>query len=385
MNNRRKLHLATVSIELLLLVIVLVATGALPGCSGTVAAPDEPAPVLPTLKIDMGPTLGDLTTTSVLLTWHTSMPSTSWIELGGERVGEGGPAQTHRVRLEGLSAGQTYWYTVKAAAENQLVGVGPHRITTPPESLTEWTFVAYGDTRTRPDAHRRVVAAMLQASPRLILHTGDLVDSGELLDDWYHFFPVIGAFSQNLPFYPALGNHEHNATLYYELLPIPSGGGDYGTEWYTFTWGNCQFFVLDSGRRIAEQTEWLEQQLSQPRPTGVDWRIAMFHHPPFSSGLNGGSETIQQQWCSLLEEGDVAVVFCGHDHFYERSVHGGVHYVTIGTGGAPLYPPGFSSNPYSQFALASLGFCRIDITPTQLRCVFIDTNQNRYDEFTITR
>jgi len=380
MNSRTKLHL--IALGFILLALVLAAGAGLTGCSGAVAVADE----LPAaLKIDMGPTLGDLTTTSALLTWHTNIPSTGWIELGGERVGEGGPAQTHRVRLQGLSAGQTCWYTVKAAAENQSASIGPHRITTPPESLTEWTFAAYGDTRTRPAAHRRVVAAMLEASPRLILHTGDLVASGELLDDWYHFFPVIGTFSRNLPFYPAIGNHEHNAALYYELLPIPSGGGDYGSEWYTFTYGNCQFFALDSCRRIAEQTEWLQQQLNQPWPTGVDWRIAMFHQPPFSSGLHGGSETIQQQWCPLLEDGGVDVVFCGHDHLYERSVHGGVQYVTLGTGGALLYPPGLSPNPYSRFALASLGFCRIDITPTQLRCVFIDTNQNCYDEFTVLR
>jgi len=380
-NNWTKLHLATVSIGLLLLAVALVATGALFG-SSAVAAPDELAPVL---KIDMGPTLGDVTTTSALLTWHTSIPSTGWIEFADERIGEGGPAQTHRVRLEGLSAGKTYWYTVKAAAGNQSASVGPHRITTPPESLTNWTFAAYGDTRTRPDAHRQVVAAMLKASPRLILHTGDLVGDGRLMDHWYHFFPVISAFGPNLPLYPAIGNHEHNAALYYELLPIPSGGGDYETEWYTFTWGNCQFFALDSCRRIAEQTEWLQQQLSQPRPAGVDWRIAMFHHPAFSSGLHGGTEAIQQQWCPLLEDDGVTVVFCGHDHLYERSVHGGVHYVTLGTGGAPLYPPGASPNPYSRFAISMIGFCRIDVTPTQLRCVFIDTNQNSYDEFTVIR
>jgi len=383
MDNRREPNV--LALGFILVALVLAAGPELTGYGGAVAAPDESAAVLSTLKIDMGPTLGDLATTSALLTWHTNMPSTGWVEVEGEKLGEGGPTHTHRVRLQGLSAGQTYWYTVKAAAGDQSVSVGPHRITTPPESLPNWTFAAYGDTRSRPAAHRRVVAAMLQANPRLILHTGDLVEDGESLDDWYHFFPVIGTFSRNLPFYPAIGNHEHNAALYYELLSIPSGGGEYGTEWYTFAYGNCQFFVLDSCRRIAEQTQWLQQQLNKPPPTGVDWRIAMFHHPAFSSGPHGGNETIQQQWCPLLEDGGVAVVFCGHDHLYERSVHSGVHYITLGTGGAPLYAPGASPNPYSRFALAALGFCRIDIGPTQLRCVFIDTNQNRYDEFTVTR
>ncbi len=164
MNNQRKLHL--VALGFMLLVAFVLATGARQTrCSAAVAAPDEPAVVL---KIDMGPTVGDVTTTSAQLTWHTNVPSIGWIELGGEKIGEGGPAQTHRVRLQGLSAGQTYWYTVKAAAGSQSASAGPYRITTPPEVLTNWTFAAYGDTRSRPDAHRRVVAAMLEVSPRLV-------------------------------------------------------------------------------------------------------------------------------------------------------------------------------------------------------------------------
>ncbi len=365
----------TMAIALILLTLGLVVGIGLAGADESAVA----------LKIDMGPTLGDLTSTSALLTWHSNIPSTGWLELGGERVGEGGPAQTHRVRLQGLSAGRTYWYTVKAAVGDQSVSVGPHCFRTPSPWLSRWSFAAYGDTRSRPEAHRQVVAAMLAANPRLILHTGDLVADGRSMDDWYHFFPVIGIFARNLPCYPAIGNHERNAALYYELLPIPSGGGDYGSEWYTFTYGNCQFYVLDSNRRIAEQTEWLRAQLAQPKPPAVHWRIAMWHHPPFSSGPHGGNATIQRQWCPLVENGDVTLVFCGHDHLYERSVHGGVHYVTLGTGGAPLYSPGASPNPYSRFALAALGFCRIEVTPSQLRYVFVDTNQNRYDEFTVVR
>jgi len=337
------------------------------------------------LAIDMGPTLGDLTPNSALLTWHTNKPAVGWAEVAGQKLGAGEPTEFHRVRLAGLWPGRGYDYTLNVKAGDESAADGPYRFRTPSPWLSRWSFAAYGDTRSNPDDHRRVVAAMLQANPRLILHVGDLVGDGRALGNWYHFFPVIGAFARNLPFYPAIGGHEFNAALYYELLPLPRGGGDYGTEWYIFTYGNCQFFALDNCRRIEEQTNWLAQQLSQPRPTGVDWRIAMFHEPAFSSGPHGGNETIQQQWCPLLEDGGVDVVFCGHDHLYERSVHGGVHYVTVGTGGAPLYPPGASPNPYSRFAISMLGFCHIDVTPSQLRCVFIDTNQRRYDEFTVTR
>ncbi len=346
-----------------------------------VATPVFAAP----LKIDMGPTLGDLKTDSAFITWHTNKPSVAWVEIEGHRIGQGGPTQTHRVRVRGLSAGTTYWYTVKASADGESASIGPHRLRTPAESLTEWTFAAYGDTRSRPRQHRQVVGAMLGASPRLILHTGDLVADGDVLEQWYHFFPVIGAFARNLPFYGCLGNHEHNSLLYYTLLPLPKGGGDYQSEWYTFTFGNCQFFVLDSCRRIGEQTEWLRAQLQQPKPEGVDWRFAIFHHPPFSSGPHGANQTLQEQWCPLLEgDNGVAAVFVGHDHLYERSLHGGVSYITLGTGGAPLYKAEASPNAYSQFAVSSLGFCRVDVTPGQLTLTFINEESQPLDQVTIT-
>ncbi len=335
------------------------------------------------LKIDMGPPLGDLRADSAFFTWPTNKPATGWLEIAGQKIGEGGPTDTHRVRVRGLEPGQTYWYTINAAAGDEADSIGPHRLKTPPASLTSWTFTAYGDTRSRPAHHRRVVAAMLKVNPRLIVHTGDLVADGSKLEQWYHFFPVIGLFSRNLPFYSCIGNHENNSPLYYELLPLPSGGGDGGSEWFSFTFGNCQFYALDSCRHITEQTAWLRAQLAQPRPAGVDWRLAMFHHPPFSSGPHGSNQTLQEQWCPLLEDNGVDLVFCGHDHIYEHSLHGGVHYVTLGTGGAPLYEPGGNPNPYSQFAISSLGFSRVEVTPEQLTVSFFDDESQMLEQFTV--
>ncbi len=84
----------------------------------------------------------------------------------------------------------------KVKAGDESASAGPYRFRTPSPWLAQWTFTAYGDTRSHPDKHRSVVAAMPNVNPRLILHTGDLVGSGEVLEQWYHFFPVIGAFAR---------------------------------------------------------------------------------------------------------------------------------------------------------------------------------------------
>ncbi len=343
------------------------------------------SPAAAALQIVFGPTLGDLTPHSAQITWYTNVPSIGWVQMGEQIVGKGGPAQAHRVLLKGLEPDSVYSYEVKATAGGEEAGAGPYRFRTSSPYLKEWSFCAYGDTRTQPDAHRKVVLAMKACLPWLVLHTGDLVADGHKMSGWHRFFPIIRLFAPSVPLYPCLGNHEGNADLYYRLLPLPRGYGDFHTELYTFVFGNCHFIALDSNRRVSEQTRWLQQLLSQPRPPGVDWRIAFFHHPPFSSGPHGGNKEIQTQWCPLLEAGGVNLVFCGHDHIYERSVHNGVNYITVGNGGAPLYKPDQSDNPYSQASASVHGFCQVRVTPQQLHVTARTDKLGTIDEVAITR
>ncbi len=355
-------------IGLLVLIILLVT-------AGSVAAGVE---------VVYGPTIGDLTPTSVRMSWYTNLETISYVEINEQQLGRGGPTKAHRVLLEGLQPEEVYTYFIKATVAGQVTTAGPYRFRTPPENLDRFSFCAYGDTRSQPAEHRKVVLAMKACLPRLVLHTGDLVNDGEQMSDWHSFFPVIKLLAPTVPFYSCLGNHERNARLYYELLPLPKGGGDAGTEWYGFVFGNCQFIVLDSTRRISEQAEWLRQILEDPRPAGVKWRIVFFHHPAFSSGPHGGNEEIQTQWCPLLEEGGVDLVFVGHDHIYERSVHNGLTYITCGNGGAPLYQPGQSDNPYSQASASAYGFCRVQVSPHRLVVTALSYKLAELDQVIIT-
>ncbi len=337
------------------------------------------------VQVVFGPTLGDLTPHSARVSWYTNLPSIGYVQIGKQSLGKAGPTQAHRVLLKGLQPATVYTYYLKASAQGQVATSGPYRFRTPPLNLKEWSFCAYGDTRSQPAAHRKVVLSMKACLPRLILHTGDLVAEGGQMSSWHSFFPIIKLFAPSMPFYPSLGNHEQNSELYYKLLPLPAGYGDFDTEWYTFTFGNCQFIALDSNRRINEQTAWLKQLLRQPREAGVAWRIAFFHHPPFSSGPHGGNQRLQAEWCPLLEAGDVSLVFCGHDHIYERSRHRWLNYITVGNGGAPLYQPGKSANPYSQATAAVHGFCRVQVSPRRLVVTALSHQLVELDKVIITR
>ena len=83
--------------------------------------------------------------------------------------------------------------------------------------------------------------------------------------------------------------------------------------------------------------EWCEDDLKDARDSdNIDWIIAYFHFPVFSSGYFGNDKRLIEEMVPLLEKYDVDIVFNGHDHHYERSYKDGVYYIVTGGGGSDL-------------------------------------------------
>ena len=81
-----------------------------------------------------------------------------------------------------------------------------------------------------------------------------------------------------------------------------------------------------------KQLDWLRSKLQADTNK---WKIAFFHHPPFSSGgFHGSDKKIREALHPLFVQYGVDVVFTGHDHFYERiKPQDGVQYFVTGSGG----------------------------------------------------
>jgi hypothetical protein len=337
------------------------------------------------LQIVWGPVLGDLTSTSAQLAWYTNVPAMGYVDVSGQKAGLGGPTQTHKVMLKGLVPGTDYPYRLVVEAAGQQASSPQYVFRTPTAALNTFTFCAYGDTRSNPEAHARVVKAMMACAPAFILHTGDVVENGASLDAWHHFFPVIAGFSATVPLYPCLGNHEANADQYYSFLPLPAGGGDHGCEWYSTIYGSCQIIALDTDQRLAEQGPWLRDLLAQPRPQGVQWRLVIFHAPPYASGPHPSDPGARKYFCPYLEApGAVDLVFNGHNHYYERSLKGVLNYLTVAGGGAPLYEASLA-NPYRQVLKSEYSFARVKVSPDSLDVTGLDTDLKQIDHFTVTK
>ncbi|MDZ7859733.1 MAG: metallophosphoesterase [Candidatus Krumholzibacteriota bacterium] len=238
----------------------------------------------------------------------------------------------------------------------------------------------YGDSRTNHDDHRRVVRAILKKDPKAVFHTGDLVDDGTIPGQWEIFDDITSELRSEAEFFPALGNHEKDSDLYFDRFELPNN-----ERWYSVNRAGVHFIILDSCSGIekeSEQYKWLESDLREAEG-GFSFIVAVFHHPPFSTGPHSVDEMgLREIIVPLLEKYDVDIVFSGHDHSYERSLCNGIYYVVSGGGGAPLYDQERDSK-YSQVFRKINHFCEISVTPESLVVCAYDTLNARIDRFSV--
>jgi len=235
----------------------------------------------------------------------------------------------------------------------------------------------YGDTRTQHDIHRQVVAQLTQHSFHTLFHSGDLVQQGLRQSEYDNFLEIIDPLTQNAAFYPARGNHEKNKDLFLDNFLYLSD------TYYAVSIDSIRWIILDSTRRLSPgsaQYTWLQQQL-----TDSDLPIIIIvHHPVFSSGKHGDELGLGLFLPALFGQYPVKAVFSGHDHCYERSFHKGIHYITTGGGGAPLYDHS-SRNDHSQVFHKAYHYCILDpVDRNQIRVKVYGLHDRIIDEFTIS-
>jgi len=205
-----------------------------------------------------------------------------------------------------------------------------------------FTFVAYGDTRSNPEAHSRVIAEIVKMHPEFVLQSGDLVSDGRNPKQWAQFDEIEKPLHDaGIAYYPARGNHDLGT--YYPLhVTEPFDSGDKTNKlYYAFTRHHNRFIIVDSMQDYtpgSAQYTWLEGELQKAQKTAVN-TFVMFHEGPFSVGPHGPTPEAQQYLHPLFVKYPPRAVICGHDHLYYRTTRDGVTYLVTGGGGAPPYHP----------------------------------------------
>jgi 3',5'-cyclic AMP phosphodiesterase CpdA len=199
-------------------------------------------------------------------------------------------------------------------------------------------FIAIGDFGTGDDNQSEIAALMLRdhkTSPLdFVIAVGDNIypDGGGRHFEKKFARPYAGLIREGVKFHAVLGNHDvrdgRRDQCQYPLFNMN------GQCYYTVKQGDglAEFFMIDSTAFDMTQAGWLESVLKE---STAKWKIAVFHHPIYSSAEEHGSDLgLRRTIEPLLTRYGVNVVLSGHDHTYERvKPQQGVQYFVTGAGG----------------------------------------------------
>ncbi|MDB5346504.1 MAG: metallophosphoesterase [Schlesneria sp.] len=274
---------------------------------------------------------------------------------------------------------------------------------TAPKSDSPWAFTVVGDTQRNPEITRKCAEYAYALRPNFMLHCGDVVDNGHAKNQWLKdLFEPMSVLTSRVPMFPVIGNHEGNSHWYYDYFSLPKP-----EYFYTFEYGNSQFFMIDSNKPLApdsEQYKLLEKALASSKAT---WKITCHHHPCFTSDDNDYGDHIggkggepswgdknAQQLVPLYEKYGVDIAFNGHVHNYERTwpiyrmtinQKKGVRYITSGGGGGHLETAAPQRAWFSVHHKSVYHICYATVHDRTIQFKAIDLEGRMFDMFEMTK
>lgn len=221
---------------------------------------------------------------------------------------------------------------------------------------SSWFFVQISDPQLgfttkddnlRPDieAMDTVVEFINRVRPRLVVVTGDLINSSGNEAQTKAYLKAIGAIDPTIPVYSVPGNHDISSRHY-----------DSSYKKYVERFGDTRFSVTVNDTRIigidtspikncdpdreSEQYKWLDRQLKDGRKE--KHRIVMMHISPWyrkwteEENYSNFSPAMRERYHKLFKKHRVDAVYSGHLHNTGGGIKEGITYFTCGPVSRPL-------------------------------------------------
>jgi hypothetical protein len=322
-------------------------------------------------SVSSGPWMLDPGATTMTIAWLTAQPTVGKVRYGTAAPDDlateaGPPALEHRVVLQQLQPSTQYKYRIEGGAETSW-------FTTAPESGSEGPFevLVYGDNRSNNGDHALVARAAAAEKAPLALHTGDMVVNARDEEAWRIWFDEEHDLLVHSPIVPTVGNHEITDTgVAYSKHFQHEGKPAY----WSFEYGPLHIAVLDSFETAAgatphssgvsdAQKAWFLEDIGKVPKERMVWVVVhqgAWSHPDKMRPSHGGSEPVRDAIVAANKIHPIAVVFAGHEHFYQRGTTDGIHWFVLGGGGAPLEDPD-PSFPGVEAAHKTLSYAMIKV------------------------
>ena len=297
------------------------------------------------------PFLQSLTKNSVYVCWHDTSQIITKVEygitqsLGSSETGTSemvvSPYRWHSVQLTGLTAGTKYFYRIVSGTETSAV----YTFKTMPDDNYSGhiRFLLFSDTqddslwtgnivRNAKLKVQQLYGEDISESINLVMHTGDIVGSGNVVTQWTNqFFKPFKTLTANVPVLTVAGNHEGEHPNYYkyikydEFSAFPSSHPLFEKIW-TYRMPRILLVGMNTnviGTYGETQKEWLDAKLLEAEnDSSIDFVFCFLHHPPVSELWGEGNTSyVADDILGVLKKySKVQQLSYGHTHAYEMGV-----------------------------------------------------------------
>lgn len=333
-----------------------------------------PAQTIKYFDFKSRPYLQNMNVEGVSVLWVTNNPCTSYVLYGetnklGKKVFASHNGQidanvpVQKIRLSNLEAGKTYYYKVVSKeiktylAHEVIYGDSVESeiqsFKLPTVDKTKFNFLAFNDLHDRPAFIDTVCKK--NSGFDFIAYNGDILGDVHSEDQIINNLCNISskAFASETPFVYTRGNHETRGSesrILGQYLESPNG-----LYYYSFTWGNTCFLVLDTGEDKednnksyagladydnyrTEQANWIKLITKSKEWKNAKHRIVCGHIPASLEGDNWhGTNEVKNKFLPILNSSKVDLYICGHTHVAKIEKPCKAHNFTLVIGGGPVY------------------------------------------------
>ena len=343
-------------------------------------------------KILMKPYLQAVTTNSVFVLVECDSRDTVWIEFGKTpSYGNRTPASIisvttaypatfiHKIRLTGLYPNSIVYYR---ARQGNSVSTGSS-FQTAVEPGTPFRLTWMADFRTHTYIHAKIAALVAKANSVVSIYGGDLCLNGEYRSWKKEFFlPEELSLISRVPFFNSTGNHEGNGPNTIAFLRNPESASQ-SQQYYSFDYGDLHVLVLNTetnDKPGSPQYRFAEEDL---KASTKPWKIVVSHAPAYCGGGHGEDTNMVRMTKRIFEPNHVNLVLSGHSHFYQHNLVNGIHYLVIGSVGAPLANP--ENRSYTLVSAKDYNWAILDVSPLTLVLTVYNALNTKLDELKLAK